>query len=269
MLPMLDVESLKLIQETAAKAAGIDVKNRFCVRETLPDKTKWAFIDKDGMAELRDVSQPARNHKLLSVQEVVGFALHAIQNTGLSAKPIVWIGPERISVTLDDRRLFGDRAVYEFRQTPEWSLLKKLSDHCDGMDQKSFLKLLRIQLAESFADENQRLQLVRGLRKVRGQQQSAIGQGSGSFDATLTADGEAEWPEHVDLDLRVIDDLALTIRYPVRCVLDVEPSPPRFLLTPLAAHLARAETSARELVSDVIRHSLKDSTIPVFLGQPE
>lgn len=278
MCPALDTEALKIIQDTAVKAAGVDVKNRICVRETLPDKTKWLLIDKDGGSTMYDVSQPPRQHRLLSVQEVVAFAqladedvtrLLSHDDSQESHSPIVWIGADQIIVTLDDRRLFGDRATYQFEPTPEWKLILMLAERADGLDQKSLLRLLRVQLAESFADDQSRLLLISMVRKLRAQQQSTIGNGSGSYDTTLAAGGEIEWPDSVDLSVSVIDDPALTTRSLVRCVIEVEPQPPRFLLTPMAAHIARAERHSRELASDVIREQLKSTQIPVFLGQPE
>jgi hypothetical protein len=272
MVPAFDTESLKLIQETAVKAAGNNVKDRVCVREQLPDKTKWLLINKDGGHSLHDVSQPLRLHKLLSVQEVVAFAVWAKSEDGLNSKPIVWIGHEQIVVTLDDRRLFADRAIYEFRPTDEWELLNKLSERTDGLDQRAFLRMLRVDFAECFARDEQRLTLINLIRKVRAQQTSNIGNGSGSYDASLgsAANEEMVWPESLDLSVCVFDDPSLTLRQTVRCAFDVEPQPPRFVLSPLTAHIARALGGALELASDCIRAELKNNVgCPVFLGQPE
>lgn len=264
----LDTESLKLIQETAVKAAGTEVKNRVCVRDTLPDKTKWLLIDKEGNSTLLDVSQPLRLHKLLSVQEVVAFARFAKADLGSS--PIVWIGEQVVTVTLDDRRLFADRAIYSFRPTGEWLLIDELTQRMDGHDQKKFLRLLRVDLAECFARDDQRLLLINNVRKVRAQQSTNLGNGSGSYDATLasSSDTAIDWPDNLDLLVRLFDDPALTLREPIRCAFDVEPMPPRFVLSPLTAHIARALGNTLELASQTIRAELKDE-IPVFLGQPE
>lgn len=268
----MDLETLKHVQQTAVQAAGVDVKNRVCVRDGLPDKTKWMLIDKDGKSELHDVSQPPRQHRLLSVQEVVAFARLARTETGFNSQPIVWIGSERIIVTLDDRRLFGDRAIYEFRPTEEWELVNKLAESVEGLIQSKFLRLLRVELAESFGNDDVRRDLIQRLRKVRAQQQSNIGNGSGSYEASLTSGSEEAilWPDNVDLSIRVFDDPALKNRSLIRCAFEVEPQPPRFQLSPLTAHVANALNEALELASETIRAELKsDSGIPVFLGQPE
>ena len=273
MFPALDTEALKVIQDTAVKAAGVDVKNRVCVRADLPDKERWLLIDKDGNAMFQAASQPLRLHSLLSVQEVVAFARFASRTVnGLSSKPIVWIGREQIVVTLDDRRLFSDRAVYEFRPTEEWELLQKLSERTEGMDQKSMLRLCRVELAECFAKDDARTMLIQAIRKVRAQQQSSIGNGSGSFDASLNSAAveDGSWPDYIDLSVRIFDDPALTVRKPIRCAFEVEPMPPRFVLSPLTAHIARAWNETLELASETIRAELKaEPGIPVFLGQPE
>lgn len=270
MCPALDTEALKVIQETAVKAAGVNVKDRVCIRADIPDKTKFMIIDKDGEHKLHDVSQPLRLHKLLSVQEVVAFARFVVKD--LSGKPIIWIGDDRIVVTLDDRRLFADRAVYLFRTTAEWELINKLAERTEGLDQKAFSRMLRVDFAECFNRDEQRLQLISSIRKVRTQQQSSIGNGSGSYDASVVSVAEQaiEWPDTVDLSVRVFDDPALTCRKLVRGAFEVEPKPLSFSLTPLTAHIARALGETLELASETIRAELKGETgIPVFLGQPE
>lgn len=270
-VPVMDLETLKHLEKTAVDAAGTFVKDRICIRPDLPDKTKWGVIDKNGDLTLHDVSQPARLHSLLSVQEVVAFSklFASTESTGYQQKPIVWIGHDSIIVTLDDRRLFGDRAIYKFDNTPEWDLLTTIAVKSDGFQQAQLLRLLRVNLAECFVLEEVRQGLIPSLRKVKSQQHSGISQGSGSYEANISAENGVEWPEQFDLKLRVIDDPALKAEYVIRCVFDVEPQPPRFVISPLAAHVAKAEREARELASEVIRQELKDTTIPVFLGKPE
>lgn len=276
MFPAMDLEAVKLIQKSAVDASGMEVKNRVCVRNDLPDKTKWALIDKNGDVTLKDVSQPPRSHKLLSVQEVVLFALFSskpVDNAAerLGSKPIVWIGDETVFVTLDDRRLFGDRAAYAWEQTEEFRLISSLVTKADGFSQKEMLRLIRLRLWENFANNEVRDRLIEGLKKLRSQTASNIGSGSGSYEANVTAAVEDfQWPDRVTLLVRPIEDAALDTRHSIECVFEVEAGGvPKFHLIPVASQLVRAFNKTQDQASEIVRAELDKALIPVFLGQPE
>ena len=277
MFPAMDLESVKHLQKTAVEAAGVEVKNRVCLRNDLPDKTKWMLIDKEGNHTLLDVSQPARAHKLLSVQEVVAFAMLAIAKeaqpslSNVGHAPIVWIGDETIFVTLDDRRLFGDRATYDFEKTEEFKLLESLFGKSDGFAQKEILRLIRLRLWESFEDYEVRDRLIEGLKKLRSSQASNLGSGSGTFEANVTAAVEDfQWPERLKFRVRPIDDAALTSAHTIECVFEIElGGQPKFHLLPVLSQLSKAFKAAQSEASETIRAQLDKQPIPVFLGQPE
>ena len=267
----LNVEVLQWIQDTAVKAAGTDVASRVAVVSSVPDATKWLLIDRDGQHELLDKSQPPRNHVLLSVQEAAAYAefVQTKKPGDNKGTPIIWISETGVIVTDDDERVLGDRASYVFRQTEEFKKVASLKTNT-GMAQADILKLLRVDLAECFDVDDDRKSLIASLRKVTAQQVSAVGNGSGSYDATLVGQAGAaiDWPDDVMLAVKVFDDPSLTIKRLIRCAFDADAAKKVYTLTPIASHLTQAVIDTREHASEVIRQAVQKSEITVFLGSP-
>lgn len=216
MVPMLDAECLKLIQQTAVAAARVDVSKSVAVIAD-PDQRKAILIDKDGNHEIVEKSEPTRRHRLLSVASVVDYAKEF-----LADKPVVWISQKGVVVTHDGERILGHRADYAFETTEEFDIVTRLGGEPIG--QREFLKLLRVTFARSFSNEDRRLDLIQSVRSLRAQQDSRIGSGSGSFETGLisTAGASLVWPESFVLEVRVFSDPSIEVVSNIECVLDVD-----------------------------------------------
>lgn len=263
--PCLDLEALQHLEETAVKAAGVDVKDRVVIVEH-PDKRMMMLIDKNGDYSQINRSQPQRNHKLLSCSEVVLYS-----RLMKAESPFVWIGGTGIIVTHDAQRILGHKADYRFQRTAEFKYVQEALGK-EPLSQKEFLALLRVRLARSFENDDTRLSLVRSVRSIRNVTDQKIGQGSGSFEAglTSTANEKIYWPESFTLSLSVFDDTSIDTPQKVECVLDVDPSNTSkpFTITPITADLTKALQTIVTLAGEVISAELAKDAIPVILGEP-
>ncbi len=259
-------ESLSLLCETAksSDAAG----HKFAV-VPLPSN-KFATVDTiSKTVTVYDNVPPKRDHKLLSIMDVVGWT-----KSHDTSKPIVWIGNDVITVTLDDEptRVRGDRAVYTWRVTPEFDLLTRLSKMSpdSAFDQAALLRLLRTTLWNNFQFTDQRDALVKSLRNVVAQQTTALTQGRGTYEASMaTTTGQAElWPERLAIQARVFDDTSLVTLQPIDVVFDVDAQKKQFSLWPTVSSLTAASTAVREHASEMIRAQLVDTAALVFAGSP-
>jgi len=269
MLGQIDHESLELIQETAVKAAGIDVSKRVALIPSA-DVKEMILIDKDGCHSFLPKSDPTRMHRLLSVEDVVLYV--GFVDSIPDGCPIVWVSRGGIVVSHDDARIEGHHASYRFTETPEFKLIREgLSK--EGMSARDFIALLRVKLARSFASEDLRQQLIRSVRSIRTTTNQVSGQGSGSYETGLisTANEAIAWPESFTLEVPVFDDLSLTTRLSIDVVLEVDAnnqSKP-FTLTPIASDLTRAvnQTLAEAVATIRSRVTTPEKATPVFLGE--
>lgn len=269
------VELFQEIGQQAVQAAGVDVSQRVCVKEIPCDPEQYLLIDKNGDHKIIRRHQPRRAHVLQSVDDVIRYCGFTMDHmTDLedfpSSVPVVWVGKSSIIVTDDTDRLRGDQATYTLLLTDLWQKVCGLA-RSEGMSQSEFLSFLRIDMARSFKSEELRVSLVRTLRKLKKQEQTAINQGSGSYEVGLVsqANEALEWPDSFFLQIPVYDDPEFVGELKdVEVILDVRPedrSRP-FKLTPVAADLSVAASQAIGEIVKQLRDELPDTS--VFLGAP-
>ena len=268
----LSHDALELLINTSVASGGVD--KQFVIG-TLPGGREYVIATRNGnnvTTEIRPISEPPRDHKLLSVDDVVSWAKnYCDENNG-----VVYVGKDRIVVTMDeaDDRVLGHKATYAFEKTPLFVLLETLSTRDTPYQQAVLIKLLRTTLRDSFKDNQQRLDLIKALRNVTAAQNSQLASGSVSAKATYiageTVNGVAvEWPDSFILSVRVFDDDSLPTTEDVEIVFDVDANSRTFTLLPTVSSLTKAANSQRNLATEMIREKTKDDdSIKVFLGSP-
>lgn len=266
------VELYEAISHQAVKAAGVDVAQRVAIIDIPKDPERYLIVDKDGEHELKRRDQPARQHKLLSILDVAAYASAmsgALDNEMEPLGPVIWVSPAAIIVTNDNDRLRGDRATYAVRQTDAYQTLTKLGS-TDGMSQAEFLAFLRVEFARSFVSNDARVQLINSVRTIKAQQQSSIGQGSGSYEVGLesTAGQSIKWPDSIRLEVPVLDDPSIQTLRQIEVVLDVRPEDRNkpFKLSPLKEDLTIAMQKALAEAVDALKANVEE--IPVYQGAP-
>ncbi len=263
----LSPETLTLIQQTAVKASEAGGKVALLKPPGEPAEVYY-LIKSDGSYE-RHVAEPEpRNHKLLAADQVCTFveSLDEVKD----AAPVVWYSPAEIVVICDDdtRR---DRATLKLTKTPQMQTLCELSESRMTYSQREFIRLLRIDLHGCFTNDRL-LQLVRDVRfNATSNSGGVIRQGRESLGSDIEAEAvtglEEEFPEEVELIVRVFDDPFLNDAWPVRCAVVLDLEDRRFGLVPYPLDLKRATDQELGAVAAYLAETCPSETA-IFRGCP-
>ncbi len=214
----------------------------------------------DGIVEKFDET-PVRQHQINSVEDIKPYLDYAKET--LSASPIVWIGDNQISITLNDLNdsTRDDVARLIFEPSAEFRLLRSLGDN--QLTQSQLLRMVRTKLYDCFPSTDQRLRWISMLKTVA--RESTVAQGTQSNYATNRA--ESEWPYFLELNIRIFEDQFLSKMPPHRVRVHVEVSPDgRFELLPNSADFKAAEVQEVQYLVDHLRATASDYSI--FRGEP-
>jgi hypothetical protein len=161
--------------------------------------------------------------------------------------------------SLDERRIF-DRTPLTLTASIMW--LKSPA----SLRQADFVRLLRTTLDGTLPDGS----LLSRARKVKfrseGQASGVVMHGHESLDRSMLSQLEesSTLPEEVLLSVQVYQQTS--IRYPIRCTLDVDPQSQEFKLAPLPNEIWNATTSALSSIAEALEF---DGGPNVFLGEAE
>jgi len=256
----LDLETLELIQDTAVKASGAAGKLELVHPEQEPPHIYLA-VKADGSFEKKEAGPKARNHRLITLDEVVRFATEKG-----SESSVIWYDRGGIVIVVDDETR-RDFATLSLNLTPQMVLLQHLEKNKPGFDQKAFRKMLRIELGDCQRDPRL-LNWVSDLKFAN--MSGAIGQFSNNRESLGTdidaqaVSGAGECPDDVALDVRTFDDPQLPERQGIRCAFDFSPQEREFRLVPYPLEVH----NAIELEVTFIGEKLRGSTdVPCFRGR--
>lgn len=225
-----------------------------------PSQVIWLIGDK---IVRESVPIPTRQHDALDIAAIVAIIERLDDNT---TTPVVWVNSDNVTLIVDDAGYRANTVVYELEKTFAFITVALLAKNRPWFDQREFIRLLRIDLENSL---NPGLLLDR-VRKVR------FENGAVSTN-TITKDresmgrqvhsavsGEGEIPEEVILSVRVFEAHA---KFPVKCVVDVDPVRGMFQLIPLPDEVRQIELMALNEIRTDIMVQVPDS-VPVYLGRP-
>lgn len=261
---MTDTDSLRLIQETAVKAAGGG--NRIV---SLPGEPPGVYgvLNEDGEIEKRVATRKPRSHRILSLGEIRG-AIEHYAKLNEEIVPIVWYSPELIRVVLDDASgsplLDSINLALKERKTEAWDLVQSgLTDI--SYSQKEFIKLLRNNLWDCIGEAGAMLiKQVRALDWSMGSNtQSTIDKSRSSYGTDIESEVRSkhgEFPDDVFLSVRLYDDPLLTMRRTIRCAFEADPVSRAFSLTPYAGEMEKALSDEMEHIGEILEGEL-DCTV--------
>lgn len=255
-------EALKLIEETAVKAAGARDKLQIVHVPTEPGHIYYT-VGPGGEKERR-VTEPApRCHELATVAEVLEF----VEKKG-SDKSVIWYDRSGVTIVVDDstRR---DLASVSLEFTPQFVKLQELERY-QPFKQKEFVRLLRVTLAGTLQDPRL-LDWVRAVKfTTQGNAAGQVRHGRESMgrdiDAQVTSEITDDCPEEVTLFVRVFTDPILVATSQVVCAVEIDASAETFSLTPLPLQLHNAIEDQVERFGSDFREGAK---CPVFRGTPD
>ncbi len=153
--------------------------------------------------------------------------------------------------------------------TDEYETVQGLKDW--NLDQKEFISLLRVRLADCTTPEM--VQLINVCKAVdfssqtKGSREINLGRESMGFDIqdeVMSKVGDI--PEEVVLDVRIFDDRELTQRHKISCIVEICAKSGTFRLTPKPADLRKE--MEREM--DFLQGALIAGSdgCPVYFGSP-
>jgi hypothetical protein len=266
-----DVETLELIQTTAVAAAGADKKAVVLPLSGAPF-APYLLVDKDGAVTQKNYPGSPRKNRLGSVAEVVNY-VDALKDVKESDRTTVWYDKSGVVVLINDdfaTNDFRDRAFVPLRESKELAFVRSLADQENQFwDQKDFVSICRIKLAQCFGLEPSFLSIARSITFAASEQgHGTIGKSRESLGLEIENEVRSdmgEVPDEVQLQIRIFDDASILTRRTVRCAFDVKPRGPMRLM-PLAGEIEAAVDAELESIGDMLRVSCP---VPVFHGSPD
>ena len=263
---MITAEAIQEIQKTAAKAAATGPVQFFSLAQVGEPPGTYAAVRSDGSFEKLTAERAPRRSTLDSVEDLVGFVGYAIES--LNHAPAIYFSESAIVAVLNDAEANPvERVTVALVTTVEFGIL----DEATAYDQRGFVKALRTVLFDAVGpDEAEHLaDIVRVLEFAEtATGKSDIKTGRDNFgnevDRMVRSTSGADIPTRLTLNVRVFTDRILTIRHPVRCILEVDTRQRTFQLCPIGNDLEDAKTATLEQVAKV----LAAADVPTFGGTP-
>ena len=269
MTQMSDADGLRVIQETAVKAAGGD--NRIVKLPGEPPGV-YGVLTEDGSIEKRFATRKPRQHRLLSISEVAGAIEHYSSIVEGANTPIVWYSPEMVKVVINDASTLPlvDCLFVPLTQfhTDQWTRICGLHENQFG--QKSFINLLRHELWDCIGESGAALvKQVRALDWSRSDHtRSQMEKGRASYGKDIEAEVRSQHggdlPDDLTLSVRIYSDPALQVRRSIRCAIEADPVSQTFTLIPYAGEIERALDDEMTTISGILEADLE---CPILYGE--
>jgi hypothetical protein len=216
----------------------------------------------DGTISRIDVPAKPREHRPASLDDLI----KCVDSFG--SDPAVFFDEEAVVAVLDGEGHRVELASFILAKSDQFTTIRGLSQR-GWMDQKSFIRLLRIDLAGCM-EPAQLLDRVRKLSFESGQTvRSEVSRQKESLGRLITAaaSGETEIPEEVDVHLSLYKSLGENEVYTIRCSVEVDPTrTDAFRLLPMPDEI---ESIQHAHMGDIrCRLTAGLPGIPVFYGHP-
>lgn len=245
---------LKLIQDTAVKAAGATVVK-------VPGDDRIAYLVNDGKVTHLDLPPPNRNHQLLSVPALVALASE-------HAEGAVFHNDEKVVLVLDsgDRREF---ATVKLEKSSAFSRLQQMAAGDSGgraFTQPQLVRLLRHDLRNAGVDH-----VLASIRRVEfkrnGSGKGEVQHGRESMGRSVEAavQGVGDIPEFFNATVPVYLTPGADFHKTVYCTLEIDSANERFVILPDADSLAAAINAAQADLQEALDGELEH---PVYFGAP-
>jgi hypothetical protein len=247
----------------------------------LRDPRRKSFVVGDQTRDF-DLPEPPRAHSLGRLDDLIDLANRFAGKSGddaeagpvelgdgMSATVVVWYDADRVVAVLDDAGHRVEHATLALHPSDLFARVVALRKSPGWLDQKDFVRLLRIDLAGTL-DPVHLLNVVRRVRFEAGQVTSGeVKRDKESLGREITSrvSAEGEIPEEVTLDLPVYSTPGVAWRYGLRCSVEVDPTRGTFRLIPLPDEIERVQQLAVERIGATLDDELGDGT-PSYYGRP-
>ncbi len=181
-------------------------------------------------------------------------------------QPVIWVDNSQVVLVMDDDGHRVNTATVRLELTTVFSRLKELDKSKPWLDQRAFIRLLRIELNGTLApgillDRVRKLRFEAGTIVTTEAKRDRESMGK-QITAAVSADGEL--PEGVTLLVRVFRGGE---QFPINCSVDVDPSRGLLQLIPFPDEIERVTDLAVGRIQELIGEDIPDTVI-VYNGRP-
>lgn len=265
------VAELEFLRDQANRAAGAEGKA--VVIPELSDGVSVAVLHLDGSLSRNTKRRPARVVEFASLSEFPAILeqarIGAVESSHHpEAKPTVYVSRYGVAIIWDDSDSENgrarDRSLYQYSKHDEIESLGP--DGIKNYDQRRFLNTLRRDFKLALGElATSLIPAVASMKWQTGQRGTmTVSHGRESMGREIDSEIQSTVgaiPEEVVLHLLLTDDLEIPTRYPVRCLLDIDPAQQTFSLIPAAGEVERAWNFFRNDVAAYLREKAPDYLI--------
>lgn len=208
-----------------------------------------------------------RDHEVETLDDLIALAVR-FQDAGRS--PVVWYDDGAVRLVIDDAEARLERATLVLERTEAYRTLARLDEQKPWMEQKPFVRLLRVDLAGTLEP----VHLLEKVRRVKFATESSTSgvvtrerESMGREINSRAEAAEGAIPEEVTLMASVFLNPGLVARRPIRCAVDVDPARGLFQLHPMPDALGLAVADAVIEIGDALGRGLGEG-IPAYYGRP-
>jgi hypothetical protein len=254
---------------------GIDRIANLAIKSTAPqriesgDPRQIRYLANGSEIVIDTVAEP-REHEPEALEEIIRLATRFANEDGNA--PVVWYTGTSVSLVIDDETHRIETATFALQTSDVFAVLERLRLAKPGeawFDQKSFVRLLRIDLAGTLPP----VTLLNPVRKVRFENGEKVSGEVRSQRESLgreiisKVESDTELPEEVTLTAPVYKTAGERDSYPVRCSVEVDPMQGKFRLLPLPDELERVRDLAVAYIGERLGVGLPE-TVPAYRGKP-
>ena len=247
-------------------AEAIKALSELAVRATAPhrvesgDTRKIAYVVGEKMVTIETEPSP-RSHEVKSLADLIELARRFEGEV-----PAVWYDEGSVVLVIDDQGHRSETATFKLATSEVFDRIADLARSKPKLDQKAFVRLLRIELAGTLEP----VVLLNAVRAVRwssvtdvnvGKQRESMGR---DIEARCT-DGK-DLPDEVTLRVPVYRVAGERTPLPCRCSVEVDAGDGTFRLLPFPDELDRVRQMAVASIAERLAGSLGE--IPHYYGKP-
>jgi hypothetical protein len=242
-----------------------DLARRSAKPELLTTDPRLARFVVEGAVVEFPVPAPPRRHEVACLAEVVALANRFAADGGT---PVVWYDARHVVLVIDDAGHRVETATLDLEVSDVFARLARLRAERSWLDQRAFVRLLRVELARTLEpvvllEKVKRLKFENGVTTT-----GHVGRAAESLGREITSKLERgeELPEQVTLSAPVYKTAGETDPLPVRCSVEVNTMEGTFQLMPLPDEIERVLTLAVASIRDRLNDLAEG--VPAYHGRP-
>lgn len=249
-----------MIREALQYLTGLALESQKPVEVPTGDPAERIYLFGKEVVKVA-LPEPFRKHTAGQVDSLIEVAARFQEDA-----PVVWVSEDSVVVVLDDEGHRAHLTTLPLVKSDLFDRLFKLADEPEWLDQKAFIRLLRVDLAGTLPPGV----LLDKVRKLSFENSSvvsgSVARDRESMGRSLTSQvkADSELPETVTIVAPVFQ---LDAPYPIVCAVDVDAARGLLQLLPLPDEIERAKRSAINGLIDRLQKSLAETT-HVYHGKP-